>query len=117
MVDPKTFHKFEDEAVRIRAVEEAQGRLRTSLFVGMVGPILVGIAHLFDKLGSTPWGWMQFVAYASAPLGFLLMLINWIRVPEFGKFNKQTVTLVFITILACASTVPLILMFWPGSGS
>lgn len=103
MSPEKDYQKFADDAVHTRALEDGISRLRMALFVAALGPIGVGAIKVFNVQPVAPW--MKYAILATVPLGFLLLLINFVRMPASGKFGKITLVTGLLTIAACAGTL------------
>ncbi len=103
MSPDKDYQKFADDAVHTRALEDGISRLRMALFVAALGPLGIGAIRLFNV--QQPAAWMKYGILGTAPVGFLLLLINFVRMPAAGKFGKITFVTAALTIAACAGTL------------
>lgn len=108
--DPEEFQRHADDAVRIREVEEGRGRLRTAMFVALLGPLAIG-AIVFFKVQLADW--MRWGIYGTTPLAAILLIAGYFRMPGSAKFSGKTIILALITLAAAASTLPLVRQFFP----
>lgn len=101
-------HKFADSAIRSREDEEGYGRLRMALFVAALGP-LSAVAIKFLNL--TPPKQAVWAILATMPASVLLLITNYIRLPNRLKTGTQALTLAFMALLAAGSTFVLYHLF------
>ena len=102
------YQKFADSAVRERAKEEGLGRLRLGIFWGVAGPLAVFLLHMIKF---TPPRWMAMAIVGTAPLAIVLLIINFIRLPNEVKGTAQALLIAFITVIGAAATITLATMF------
>jgi len=110
MSEPKNeYQKFADSAVRERLKEEGFGRLRFGLFVGAVGPLSM---FLLRAIGQWPPGlWIGRGIMATAPLAIILLIVNFIRMPNESKASPQSLMISFMTLCAAGATIALAKVF------
>ncbi|HLY08479.1 MAG TPA: hypothetical protein VKW04_04135 [Planctomycetota bacterium] len=105
MTDYKNeYQKYADDAVRSRAREEGFGRLRFSLFWGVAGPLACFLVHLlkFDLQH-----WMSLAIVGTAPLAILLLVVNFIRLPNDAKASPPALLISLMTLLGAGATLAL----------
>ncbi len=100
------YHKYADQAVRERAMEEAIGRLRMGTLVALLGPLALGIVWLL-QIRPMDYPWLRYGILATAPLGALLGIINYLRVPGAGKISGRVVFILVFTLALAAATITL----------
>lgn len=105
-------HKFADSAVRAREDEEGYGRLRMALFVGMLGPLACA-AIKFMSL--TPPKQAVWGILATMPASILLLIMNYIRLPNRLKAGASALTMLFMTLASAGATFVLYHLFSIGS--
>lgn len=98
------YQKFADSAVRARELEEGIGRLRLGVFWGVAGSLAIFGSHL---AGYTPPRWMAMAIVGTAPLAVLLLIINFIRLPNAAKASAQALLISFITLIGAGATIAL----------
>lgn len=94
--------KFKDDAVIWREREAAVSGLNLSTFICAIGPLAIGLMKAVNKL---PVG--DTIAYgilATAPVGGLLTLINWLRTPRDYRQSKPVRRAVLIALAAGVGT-------------
>jgi hypothetical protein len=98
------YQKFADSAVRAREREEGFGRLRLGLFWAAVGPLAIFLSKVlhFDLQR-----WMAVGIIASAPIAIVLVIINYIRLPNESKASAPAVMILFLTIIGAGATLAL----------
>src|SRR5262245_8446612 len=101
MTDKNEYQKFVDSAMMARAREEGFGRLRLGVFWGVIGPLLMFGLHM-TKIEAPRWLAMAIVA--TAPLAVVLLIINYIRLPNEHKGSAQALMISLITLLGAAGT-------------
>ena len=101
-------HKFADSAVRSREDEEGFGRLRMAVFFGALGPLACG-AIKFMSL--TPPKQAVWGILATIPASLLLLIMNYIRLPNRLKASGQALTMAFTTLAAAGATFVLYHLF------
>jgi hypothetical protein len=106
MTDYKNeYQKFADSAVRERAREEGLGRLRLGVFWGVVGSLAILGTH-FTGFEPVP-RWAAMAIVASAPLAILLLVINFIRLPNDVKASSTALLISFVTLIGAGATIAL----------
>ena len=98
------YQKFADSAVRERAKEEGIGRLRLGIFWGVAGSLAIVGSHLAQF---TPPRWLAMAMVGTAPLAVLLLIINFIRLPNDIKASAQALMISFITLIGAGATIAL----------
>lgn len=97
------YQKFADSAVRSRERDEGIARLRTSIFIAVLGPmaiILSRVLHFtFDQR------WMAVAIVASAPLAVVLLIINYIRLPNDAKASPVAIGILLGTLVCAGATL------------
>ncbi len=106
MAKDRDFSKYEDDVVRARALEEALGRLRTSTFIAILGPLAIGVLWLL-KFTPAKDSWIVYAILATAPLGALVGIVQYLRVPGCGKSSGRTLSILLSTLVFAAATVAL----------
>ena len=99
------YQKYADSAVRERLKEEGFGRLRLSLFLAAVGPIAIFLTRVLHVEGLPRWAAMGIVG--TAPLAILLLIINYIRLPNEVKASPQAIMILFLTRIGAAANLAL----------
>lgn len=94
---PKEFEKFVDDAILYRELETTQGRLRFSLFISALSPILMGLLYATKKL--PPAKPLLMGILAAPAVGIVLMLLNYGRAPAHAKKNPTTVRILLYTVV------------------
>ena len=101
-------HKFADSAVRAREDEEGYGRLRMALFVSVLGPLSCA-AIKFMSL--TPPKLAVWGILATIPASIILLILNYIRLPNRLKVGSSALTMVFMTLAGAGATFVLYHLF------
>lgn len=101
-------HKFADSAVRAREDEEGYGRLRMALFVGMLGPLS---CTAIKYMSLTPPKQAVWGILATIPASIILLILNYIRLPNRLKAAGTALTMVFMTLGAAGGTFVLYHLF------
>lgn len=96
------FEKFKDDAVIWREREAAVSALSLSTFVAAIGPLAIFLMKTVNKLPLSN-GW-AYAIYATAPVGLLLTIINWIRTPSDYRHAKPVLRCLVISIAAAVGT-------------
>jgi hypothetical protein len=105
MTDYKNeYQKYADDAVRTREREEGLGRLRTSLFLGIAGALACFLVHL---LNFELQHWMSIGIVCLAPAAVLLLIVNFIRLPNEAKASAPALLISLMTLLAAGATLAL----------
>jgi hypothetical protein len=99
------YQKYADDAVRGRASEEGFGRLRFSLFLGLAGPLAILLLRV-TKI--EPQKWMIQGIAATAPLAVILLIVNFIRLPNNDKASSQAILVSLVTLVAAAANIVLL---------
>ena len=102
------YQKFADSAVRERAREEGIGRLRLGVFWGVIGSLAIVGSHLANF---EPPRWMAMAIVGTAPLAVVLLIINFIRLPNEVKASPQALMISFMTLIGAAATITLATYF------
>jgi hypothetical protein len=100
------YQKYADDAVRSRAKEEGFGRLRIGIFWGVAGSFAVFLTHML-RASFVPPRWMAIAIVATAPLAVIMMIVNFIRLPNDHKSSPQAILIGFLTLLAAGATIAL----------
>src|SRR5579883_1578540 len=98
------YQKYADEAVRGRHREEAYGRLRFCLFLAVAGALGCFLIHL---LHFDPPHWMTMAIVALPPVSSVLLIVNFIRVPNDAKASAPALLTSFLTLLGAGATLAL----------
>jgi membrane associated rhomboid family serine protease len=110
MTDYKNeYQKFADDAVRSREKEEAFGRLRIGIFWGVAGALAIFLSHML-KWEPVP-RWAAIAMVGTAPLAVVMLIVNFIRMPNVHKSSPQAIMIGFITIIAAGATIALANVF------
>lgn len=104
MAPPKNYEKYQDQAQRERAYEEGLGRLRFGTFVTLLGLLAIGIVH-FTGFSVAGRDWIRYAILGSAPVGALLAVINYLRIPGAGKATGRAIMLLAMAFIMAAATV------------
>ena len=105
MTDQKNeYNKFVDSAVMARAREAGFGRLRLGVFWGVAGPLAMFGMHMAKF--ETP-RWLAMALVATAPLAIVLLIINYIRLPNEHKGSPQALMICLITIVGAMANIAL----------
>ncbi len=106
MTDYKNeYQKYADDAVRGREKEEAFGRLRFSMFLGLAGPLLI---FLLRVIKLEPQKWMIMGIAAAAPLAIVLLIVNFIRMPNVHKSSPQALLIGLVTLVGAGANIALL---------
>lgn len=101
------YQKFADSAVLARAKEEGFGRLRLGVFWGVLGSLgILATRALGIKPPDMP-KWMAMAIVATAPLAVVMLIINFIRLPNEHKGSSQAIMISIITLAGAAATITL----------
>ena len=102
MSAPKNeYQKYADDAVRSREKEEGFGRLRFSLFWAAAGPMAIILLHLTKF---EPQRWMAIAIVGTAPLAIVLLIINFIRLPNESKASASALLIGLMTLVGAGAT-------------
>jgi hypothetical protein len=104
MAPPKDYQKYQDQAQRDRAYEEGLGRLRLGTFVSLLGVLALGIIH-FGGFSVADPAWIRYAILGTAPLGALIAVINYLRVPGTGKATGRAIRLLAGAFILGAATI------------
>jgi hypothetical protein len=99
------YQKYADDAVRGREKEEAFGRLRFSLFIALAGPIAIFLLRITKV---EPQKWMIMGIAAAAPLAVVLLIINFIRIPNIHKASPQALLISLVTLIGAGANIALL---------
>jgi hypothetical protein len=105
------YHKFVDSAMRAREQEEGFGRLRLSVFWAIVGPLAIMVTRVLGFKPPDMPKWMAIAIVATAPLAIVLLIINFIRLPNDHKASAQAIMICMITLIGAAATITLSKLF------
>ena len=100
------YRKFVDETVVARELEDTIGRLKLSVFVAMLGPIVLGLAKALQR--TTLPGAVILALYATGPAALVLFAVNWSRAQGHARTHPKTLRHLLITLAAGASTFVLV---------
>jgi hypothetical protein len=98
------YQKFADSAVRGREREEGFGRLRLGVFWAAAGSLAIFVLHL---LNYTPPKWVAMAIVGTAPLAVILLIVNYIRLPNDCKASAQAMLIALITLVGAGATIAL----------
>jgi hypothetical protein len=98
------YQKYADDAVRSREREEGFGRLRFSLFWAIAGPLACFLVHLLNYPAPD---WMAKCIVGMAPLAIILLIINFIRLPNASKASASALLISLVTLIGAGATVAL----------
>ena len=102
MTDHKNeYQKYADDAVRGRAKEEGFGRLRFCLFWAAAGPLAIIALH-FLKI--EPQKWMAMAIVGTAPLAIVLLIVNYVRLPNEHKAAPSAMLIALGTLVGAGAT-------------
>ena len=111
MTDYKNeYQKFADNAVRDRAREEGIGRLRLGVFWGVAGSLAILVLKGTNNLDAPP-RWLAMAIVATAPLAVLLLIINFIRLPNEAKTSPTALMISLVTLIGAGATIALANIF------
>src|SRR5262245_38809551 len=99
------YQKYADSAVRDRERAEGFGRLRLGIFWGVAGPLAIFLLNMTGNL--PPARWMAMAIVGTAPLAVVLLIINFIRMPNDSKASPQTLMIAFLTLVGAGATIGL----------
>jgi hypothetical protein len=102
------YHKYADEAVRSRELQEGMARLRSGLFWGALGPLAIGVMRILEH---TPSRYVAVAVLATIPVSLFLLAVNYVRLPSRAKLSGQSLAVVFLTLAAAGATFFLALTF------
>ncbi len=105
MSEPKNeYQKFADSAVRARLREEGFGRLRLGLFWAFAGPLAIFLSRVlhFDLQR-----WMAVAIIGTAPLAIVLLIVNFIRMPNEAKASPSALMILLLTIVGAGANLAL----------
>jgi hypothetical protein len=107
MSEPKhEYQKFADSAVRARLREEGFGRLRLGLFWAAVGPLAIFLTKVLH-IEIQDKRWLAIGIVASAPIAIILVIVNFIRMPNESKASASTLFILLLTIIGAGATLAL----------
>lgn len=99
------YQKFADSAVRSREQEEGFGRLRLGIFWGVVGGLAIFLLKMLNML--PPHKYLAMAIVATAPLAVILLIVNYIRLPNDCKASAQAIMIGFVTLIGAGATLAL----------
>lgn len=99
------YQKYADDAVRGRASEEGFGRLRLSLFLGLAGPLAILLLRVTKV---EPQKWMIQGIAGAAALAVILLIINFIRLPNQDKASAQALLISLVSLVGAAANIALL---------
>lgn len=102
------YQKYADDAVRSRERDEGFGRLRFSMFWAIAGPLACFLVHLLNY--DAP-DWMAKCIVGMAPLAVILLIINFIRLPNASKATPSALLTALVTLIGAGATVALAKMW------
>jgi hypothetical protein len=94
------YQKYADDAVRSREREEGFGRLRFNLFLGVAGPLAIILLHLTKF---EPQKWMAIGIVGTAPLAIILLIVNFIRLPNESKASAPALLMSLMTLIGAGA--------------
>ena len=104
------YHKFADRQTDDRTEGDAMARLRLSLFVAALGPGSIILAHTL-KYQASPF--IQKFILGTIPVSLILLVVNFIRLPNKTKGTAPALTITLMTLAAAAATYPLFKTYLP----
>jgi len=105
------YQKFADNAVRTREMEEGFGRLRLGVFWGVLGPLGIMATRAMGFKPPDMPKWMAMAIVATAPVAIVMLIINYIRLPNEHKASAQAIMISLITVGGAAATITLAKLF------
>ncbi len=99
------YQKYADKATKEREQEEGFGRLRTSVFLAVVGPLANFLAHVLHF--NIDQRWMALGIIGLAPLAVILLIVNYIRLPNEAKVSPVALMILFGTLLGAGANIAL----------
>src|SRR6185503_16727419 len=106
MTDYKNeYQKYADKAVKDREREEGFGRLRTSVFLATAGPLAMILARAVHF--TVDQRWMALGIVGLAPLAVVLLIINFIRLPNEAKVTTPAIMMLFLTLIVAGANLAL----------
>ena len=105
------YQKFADSAVRTREMEEGFGRLRLGVFWGVLGPLSIMATRAMGFKPPEMPRWMAIAMVVTAPLAIVMLIINFIRLPNEHKGSAQAIMISLITLAGAAATITLAKLF------
>jgi hypothetical protein len=101
------YQKFADSAVRAREMEEGFGRLRLGVFWGAIGPLAIMATRAIGYKPPDMPRWMAMAIVATAPLAIVMLIINFVRLPNEHKGSAQAIMISLLTLVGAAATITL----------
>jgi hypothetical protein len=105
------YQKFADSAVRAREMEEGFGRLRLGIFWGILGPLAIMATRAIGFKPPDMPKWMAMAIVATAPIAVVMLILNFIRLPNEHKASAQAIMISLITLVGAAATITLAKLF------
>ena len=99
------YQKYADKAVKDREREEGLARIRTSVFLAVVGPLANFLAHVLHF--NIEQRWMALGIIGTAPLAVFLMIVNYIRLPNEAKASAPAIMCLFLTLIGAGANFAL----------
>ena len=103
------YQKFADSAVRGREKDEAFGRLRLSVFFAVVGPLGIFLLKMLGMM--PPHKYIAVAIVGAAPLAVILLIVNYIRLPNEYKASPQAILIGLMTLVGAGATLALASVF------
>lgn len=103
------YQKFADSAVRGREKDEALGRLRLCVFVGIVGALASFLLKALDMI--PPHKYLAYAIVGAAPLAVVLLIVNFIRTPNEYKASAPVLLMGLMTLVGAGATIALATLF------
>src|SRR5579863_1656953 len=97
------YQKFADSAVRAREREEGFGRLRMSGFCGGIGGVGIILCPVL-KFEPIPRP-LAMILMGMAPLAVILLVVNFIRLPNEHKASASALLIGLVTLVAAGATL------------
>jgi hypothetical protein len=99
------YQKFADSAVRGREKDDAMGRLRLSVFLGVAGGLACFLLKALDMI--PPHKYIAYAIIGSAPLAVVLLIVNFIRTPNEYKASAPVLLMGLVTLVGAGATIAL----------
>lgn len=105
----KEFEKFKDEAVIFREREAAVASMNFATFVCMIGPMGIGLLYITKSIPAGAF--LTWLIMGSAPVGILMLIVNWARTPKDYRGAKPILKNVLLSVVGALLTFALSQMF------
>ncbi len=99
------YQKYADKAMKERAQDEGMGRLRTSVFLAAIGPLAIFLTHVLHF--TLEQRWMGLAIVGTAPLAVVLLVVNYIRLPNEAKLTPPALMVLFLTLIGAGANIAL----------